>query len=195
MRFHPASVLLLWVAFLVAYSVRGGVVLTISCLVVMVWAFLYAGLHLRRLLRRSGWLMLMLFVVFSWMTPGIPLPFMPFVTVEGLQLAVAQSAHVLFAIASLALVLQYLSRADLVAGMYFLLSPLSRFGVPAKRLAVRLMLTLEEVERAAMPDHLMSEHIKAQSADTLALPQRVWRRFDAGIVLVSILLIFSIELP
>lgn len=195
MRFHPASLLLLWFTFLWAYSVRSGVVLVGSCLVVMVWAFLSASLHLRRLLRRSIWLMLTLFVVFAWMTPGTPLSFMPLATVEGLYLAVMQSTRVLLAIASLALVLQYLSRTDLVAGMYFFLAPLCRIGLPAKRLAVRLMLTLEEVERAAMPTHLMSEPRTAQPADTLTLPHHGWSRRDAGLALVSILLVFSIKLP
>ncbi|HEY8856003.1 MAG TPA: hypothetical protein VIM43_01455 [Rugosibacter sp.] len=195
MRFHPANLLLLWFSFLLAFSVRSGVVLILSCFIVMMWAYLSATLHLQRLLRRSIWLMLTLFAVFSWMTPGTPLSLMPFVSVEGLHLAVMQSTRVLLAIASLALVLQYLSRADLVAGMYFFLAPLSRIGVPAKRLAVRLMLTLEEVERVAMPTHLMSESRKVQLADALTLPQYGWNRRDAGAALVSILLIFSIQLP
>lgn len=195
MRFHPASLLLLWFTFLLAYSVRSGAVLAGSCLVVIVWAFFSAGLHLRRLLRRSIWLMLTLFVVFFWMTPGTPLSLMPFASVEGLHLAVMQSARVLLAIASLALVLQYLSRADLVAGMYFFLLPLSRIGVPAKRLAVRLMLTLEEVERASAPICPVSENMTEQPADVLKLPRHAWGRFDAGIVLISILLVVSTGLP
>lgn len=195
MRFHPASLLLLWFSLLLAFSVRSGMVLIASCFVVTVWAFLSAPLHLQRLLRRSIWLMLTLFVMFSWMTPGTPLSLMPFASVEGLHLAVMQSARVLFAIASLALVLQYLSRADLVAGMYFFLLPLSRIGVPAKRLAVRLMLTMEEVERASAPICPVSENMTEQPADVLKLPRHVWGRFDAGMVFISILLVVSIGLP
>lgn len=195
MRFHPASLLLLWLGFLLAFSVRSGVVLILSCFVVTVWAYFSATLHLQRLLRRSMWLMLTLFTVFLWMTPGSPLSFMPFATLEGLHLAVMQSARVLLAIASLALVLQYLSRADLVAGMYFFLSPLRRIGVPTKKLAVRVMLTLEEVERASMPPHLTNESSQAQLVDALTLPQHGWSCWDAGVTLVSMLLVFSIGLP
>lgn len=195
MRFHPASLILLWLGFLLTFSVRSGVVLILSCFVVTVWAFLSAAPHLRRLLLRSIWLMLTLFVVFFWMTPGTPLSLMPFASVEGLHLAVMQSARVLLAIASLALVLQYLSRADLVAGMYFFLLPLSHIGVPAKRLAVRLMLTLEEVERASAPICPVSENMAEQPADVLKLPLHAWGRFDAGVVLLSILFVVSIGLP
>ncbi|MDO8315420.1 MAG: hypothetical protein Q7T00_09295 [Rugosibacter sp.] len=195
MRFHPASLLLLWFSFLLAFSVRSGVVLILSCFVMTMWACFSATLHFQRLLRRSIWLMLTLFAVFLWMTPGSPLSFMAFATLEGLHLAVMQSARVLLAIASLALVLQYLSRADLVVGMYFFLSPLSRIGVPAKHLAVRLMLTLEEVERAALPSHLMNESGTAQPANTLTLPRHGWSPQDVGVALVSILLVFSIGWP
>ena len=195
MRFHPASLFLRWLGFLFAFSVRSGVVLILGCFIVTVWAFLAATLHLRRLLRRSMWLMLTLFVVLFWMTPGTPLSFMRFASVEGLHLAIMQSARVLLAIASLALVLQYLSRADLVAGIYFFLSPLSYIGVPAKRLAARLMLTLEEVERASAPIRPVTEHMAEQPANVLKLPRYVWGRLDAGMVFLSILLVVSTGLP
>lgn len=195
MRFHPASLFLLWLGFLSAFSIRSGVVLVLGCFIVTVWAFLAATLHLRRLLRRSMWLMLTLFVVLFWMTPGTPLSFMRFASVEGLHLAIMQSARVLLAIASLALVLQYLSRADLVAGIYFFLSPLSYIGVPAKRLAARLMLTLEEVERASAPIRPVSEYMAEQPANVLKLPRYVWGRLDAGMVFLSILLVVSTGLP
>lgn len=195
MRFHPASLFLLWLGFLLAFSVRSGVVLILGCFIVTVWAFLSAPLHLRRLLRRSMWLMLTLFVVLFWMTPGTPLSFMRFASVEGLHLAIMQSARVLLAIASLALVLQYLSRADLVAGIYFFLSPLSYIGVSAKRLAARLMLTLEEVERASAPIRPVSEYMAEQPANVLKLPRYVWGRLDAGMVFLSILLVVSTGLP
>lgn len=195
MRFHPASLFLLWLGFLSAFSIRSGVVLVLGCFIVTVWAFLAATLHLRRLLRRSMWLMLTLFVVLFWMTPGTPLSFMRFASVEGLHLAIMQSARVLLAIASLALVLQYLSRADLVAGIYFFLSPLSYIGVPAKRLAARLMLTLEEVERASAPIRLVSECTAEQPVNVLKLPRYVWGCWDAGMVFLSILLVVSTGLP
>mgnify|MGYP000923109549 CR=1 FL=1 len=195
MRFHPASLFLLWLGFLLAFSVRSGVVLILGCFIVTVWAFLAATLHLRRLLRRSMWLMLTMFVVLFWMTPGTPLSFMSFASVEGLHLAIMQSARVLLAIASLALVLQYLSRADLVAGIYFFLSPLSYIGVSAKRLAARLMLTLEEVERASAPIRPVSEYMAEQPANVLKLPRYVWGRLDAGMVFLSILLVVSTGLP
>jgi energy-coupling factor transport system permease protein len=195
MHFHPASLIFLWFSFLLAFSVRSDLVLMLGCFVVMVWAYLSAPLQLQHLLRRSRWLVLTVVMIFLWMTPGVPLSFIPYATQEGLHLAVMQSTRVLLTIASLALVLQYLSCTDLVAGIYFFLSPLRWIGVPAKKIAVRLMLTLEEVERASMFRPLTNESRQAQLVNALSLPKYGWRCWDAGIALISVLLVFSTGLP
>jgi energy-coupling factor transport system permease protein len=144
----PASLILLWLTLIVAAGVRNGLPLVLSGLALVVLAFVVAPMHLHRLLRRSRWLLLTLFMLFSWMTPGTPLGSVPGMSVEGLQLAAEHVIRLLLALAALALILQVLSPVELVAGMRSLLAPLALFGLSRDRIAVRLALTLEEVERA-----------------------------------------------
>lgn len=145
---HPASLILLWLALLAATASRGGLPLLLVTLILVLAALAVAAAHLRRLLRRSRWLLLTLFVLFAWMTPGTPLLWLPGISSEGLHLAAEHVLRLVLALAALALVLQVLSPVALVAGIRSLLAPLARLGLPRDRIAVRLALTLEEVERA-----------------------------------------------
>lgn len=147
-RPHPASLILLWLALLVASASRGGWLLLLVTLTLVLAARALAVSHLYRLLRRSRWLLLTLFVLFTWMTPGTPLPWLPGISREGLQLAAEHALRLVLALAALALVLRVLSPVALVTGIRSLLAPLVVFGLPRDRIAVRLALTLEEVERA-----------------------------------------------
>ncbi|PKO84297.1 MAG: hypothetical protein CVU17_03885 [Betaproteobacteria bacterium HGW-Betaproteobacteria-11] len=145
---HPASLILLWLALLAATASHGGPLLLLVTLALVLAALVLAAPHLHRLLRRSRWLLLTLFVLFAWMTPGTPLPWLPGISSEGLQLAAEHVLRLVLALATLALVLQILSPVALVAGIRSLLAPLAAFGLSRDRIAVRLALTLEEVERA-----------------------------------------------
>lgn len=98
------------------------------------------------LLRRSRWLLLTMLVMFGWMTPGTPLPVIPGATQEGLLLAADNIARLFIALATLALLLKALDPPKLVVGMRSLLAPLVLLGFSRDRIAVRLALTLHEVE-------------------------------------------------
>jgi hypothetical protein len=84
--------------------------------------------------------------MFGWLTPGTPLPGVPGASHEGLLLAADNIARLLIALSSLAMLLNILAPADLVAGMRGLLAPVALLGFPRDRIAVRLALTLREVE-------------------------------------------------
>lgn len=191
---HPASLILLWLALLAAVATRNGSLLLLTCLLLTLCALFRAATHLRRLLRRSRWLLLTLCIVFIWMTPGTPLPFLPGASSEGLHLAIEHSARLLLALASLALVLQVLTAIELVAGMHALLAPLRWFGVSPDRMAVRLMLTLEEVEAARDVDALAKKAASAP-ADILCLPQAQVGVADAALGIASLALLTSLWLP
>jgi len=193
-RPHPASLIMLWLALLAAVATRNGSLLLLACLLLTLCALFKAATHLRRLLRRSRWLMLTLFIVFVWMTPGTPLPFMPGASSEGLHLAIEHGARLLLALASLALVLQALTAVELVAGMHALLSPLRWLGISPDRMAVRLMLTLEEVERAR-DVAAQDRETAAVSAGILHLPQAQVGIADAATGLASFALLASLWLP
>jgi len=193
-RCHPASLILLWLALLVALATRNGTLLILASLLLILCALFKAGAHLHRLLRRSRWLMLSLCVVFIWMTPGTPLLLLPGASSEGLHLAIEHGARLLLALASLALVLQALSAVDLVAGMHALLSPLRCLGISPDRMAVRLMLTLEEVE--SVRDEAASLRKPARApTDSLSLPQVQAGVADAVAGLASLALLASLWLP
>lgn len=163
---HPASLILLGMAVLAALATRDGVALMLGALVLTTAALIAASSHFRLLLRRSRWLGLTMLVMFGWFTPGTPLPLVYGASQEGLLLAAENLARLLVALAVVAMMLKALSVAELVAGMRSLLAPLAMLDVSRDRIAVRLALTLEEVEASRRGDSR-----DAERADTrLALP-------------------------
>lgn len=113
--------------------------------------------HFLIILRRSRWLLLTMLMLFGWMTPGTAVPGLPMATREGLSLAAEHVARLLLAIATVSgAAPSRLSPAELVSGLRTLLAPLAPLGGFRDRLAVRLMLTLEEVESARRGDEATS---------------------------------------
>lgn len=147
-RPHPATLILLGLAVLLAASSRAGMLLFAACVALMLIALLAAGSHLSLLVRRSRWLLLTMLIMFGWLTPGTPLPIIPGASEEGLLLAAENLSRLMVAISVVALILKALPAAALVAGLRTLLLPLALLGVSRDRVAVRLALTLEEVEAA-----------------------------------------------
>lgn len=145
-RVHPGSVLLLGLAVLLAGTSREGAELIAGGTGLLLIALIAAPAHLRALLSRSRWLLLTMLAMFGWLTPGTPLPNVPGATQEGLLLAAENLARLLIALSAVALILKTLTPAELVAGLRSLLAPLVLLGIPRDRIAVRLALTLSEVE-------------------------------------------------
>jgi energy-coupling factor transporter transmembrane protein EcfT len=146
MRPHPSSLILLGGAALLAIASREGIALYLGCSGLVLAALIAAPSDLRLLLRRSRWLLLTMLAMFGWMTPGTPLPEIPGASQEGLLLAADNIARLFIALATLALLLRTLDPPKLVVGMRSLLAPLALFGFSRDRIAVRLALTLHEVE-------------------------------------------------
>lgn len=143
---HPSSLILLGGAVLLAAASRDGTSLYLACSGLVLAALIAApsGLHL--LVRRSRWLLLTMLVMFGWLTPGTPLPGIPGASQEGLLLAADNIARLLIALSALSMLLKALDSPKLVAGMRSLLAPIAFLGFPRDRIAVRLALTLCEVE-------------------------------------------------
>jgi energy-coupling factor transporter transmembrane protein EcfT len=102
-----------------------------------------------RLLRRIRFLMLAVVIFFAWFTPGESLwTAFPILspTREGLALAVEHLGRLAGVVLCVAGLLEHLSVPRLVGGLYALFHPFERVGLPADRLAVRLMLVLSYVE-------------------------------------------------
>ncbi len=106
--------------------------------------------HFFRLIRKLKWFFFVMFLIFLLNTPGehIVTEFngvKP--TFEGLYAGVAQVLRIVLMLAALSLLLTYNTTQQLVSGLYFLLAPMSRIGVDAKRFAARLWLTLHYVDQ------------------------------------------------
>lgn len=145
---HPASLILLAIAFLLAASTRSDALLLASCLGVTGIALGMARRHFLAILRRSRWLILTMLFLFGWMTIGTPVPGLPGATREGLHLATDNLARLLIAIAVVALLLRQLEPPALVCGLRALLAPLAPLGRFRDRLSVRLTLTLQAIDAA-----------------------------------------------
>ena len=180
-RPHPASLILLGLAALVAASSRDGMALFLAGLGITLVALVAATSHLRLLVRRSRWLLLTMLVMFGWLTPGTPLLNIPGASQEGLLLAGDNVARLLIALSIVALILKALSPSELVAGMRSLLAPLALLKISRNRIAVRLALTLNEVETSRIGES--SE--QGRMASTLTLPASVFGMADAILGLLA----------
>ena len=165
-RPHPASLILLGVAVLLAASLRAGADLFVGGAALTLVALIAATSHLRLLFRRSRWLLLTMLILFGWLTPGTPLPNIPGASQEGLLLAADNIARLLIALSTVALILKALSPPQLVAGIRSLLTPLALLRISRDRIAVRLALTLNEVEDSRRGEY--SE--PGGMADSLSIP-------------------------
>ncbi len=143
---HPLSLILLAGAALFAATSRDGLALYLGGAGLALVALIAAPADFRLLVRRSRWLLLTMLVMFGWLTPGTPLAGIPGASQEGLLLAADSIARLLCALAILALLLKALDPPKLVAGLRTLLAPFSLLGFSRDRIAVRLALTLQEVE-------------------------------------------------
>ena len=168
-RPHPLSLILLGAAALFAATSRDGISLYLACVGLALVALIAATGDLRLLVRRSRWLLLTMLVMFGWLTPGTPLPGIPGASQEGLLLAADNIARLLIALATLALLLKALNPPELVAGLRSLLAPLALPGFSRDRIAVRLALTLHEVEASRNGE----SNEPARVAGTLVLPSFV----------------------
>ena len=110
-------------------------------------------------------------LIYAWTTPGRYLwsnPWSP--TDTGLQLGIEQLCRVLVTIASLQVVLTRMSKVDLFASIYILLTPLRYFNGAQARFAVRFALTLqlaEELLESKLDYHALLAQLMAPSARQL----------------------------
>lgn len=185
---HPASLLLLGLSVLLAASSRHGMELSLAFLLLAMLAIIAARSHLFLLARRSRWLLLTMLVMFGWMTPGTPLHGLPGATREGLQLAADNLERFLIALTVVALILKALPPVQLVAGIRSLLAPLALLSLSRDRIAVRLALTLQEVESSRSGD----EGSRRAVERSLLLPTQARTAKDWLLALVSAaLLLFA----
>lgn len=173
-RPHSASLILVCIAMIVAASSREGGELAVACSLLMVLALVAARAHFLAMVRRSRWLLLTIVILFGWLTPGTPVAVLPGATIEGVHLAARNLAYLLIAISVVAGLLASLSAPQLVVGLRSLLAPLSPFNISPDRVAVRLALTLEQVEASRRGEGGTADG----AVTTLTLPTATWGLVD-----------------
>ncbi|MGB2832298.1 MAG: CbiQ family ECF transporter T component [Methylotenera sp.] len=125
----------------------------VLCMIACAAAIKLASKSFLRVVRRMRWLFISILLVYAFATPGeyisnFPVSFAP--TYEGLQFGLLQIAKLLIALASLSILLTSSTNAQLMAGLYCLLSPLKLLGLNVGRFTARLLLTLDYVEELAL---------------------------------------------
>lgn len=149
MRLHPATLFLAWIALVLALQRLPLPMLSVAVALALAFAFALARGRIRILLRRTRWLMLSIFLLFAFATPGERL-FAPFgamgITWDGLVQAGEHLSHLVLMLSTLALLHERLGTDGMVTGLHALLRPLSLWRNLRERIVVRLMLVLDHVE-------------------------------------------------
>lgn len=148
---HPATHLLIWLLVLVVVQCLSGAALLAGLFVPLLLG--------RQVIQRGGklvwrtrWLLVSLFVILAWGVAGEPLwpaDYAP--TVEGLQEAAKHLGRLLLVLMAVAAFLEKLSLPDLLAASHALLGPWHRLGLDPDRGVVRLMLVLRYAETLPRP--------------------------------------------
>ena len=190
---HPAARILLWCGWAAAVELAALPQLLLLA-VVNATAFVFSPIRAEamRLLRRSRWLFVVLFLAYAWALPGAGVwpglgALSP--TVEGLQFGALRVARLALMLLGLAVLLALTSRARMIYGLYFLSSPLARLGFDRRAFAVRMGLTLEYVEQAPHGtrwlEALRNPQPDTAGPDTYTLQTETWQWRDSLVILAA----------
>lgn len=185
---HP-SILVLGLLVLTGVLARGTWSATILAagllLVLYLWRRPHTGVFPR--LRRLRWFFLSIVVLYAWFFPGEPLwpdlgAFSP--VREGLLHGGLRCLSLAVVVVAVHWVLDQAPRPGLIDAIARLLRPLSWLGLPADRLSVRLVLTLQALDsvqeqvRSAIPREGRSFSVAAISDRAARLLHDVLERAD-----------------
>jgi len=190
---HPAARILLWCGWAAAVELAALPQLLLLA-VANATAFVFSPVRAEamRLLRRSRWLFVVLFLAYAWALPGAGVwpglgALSP--TVEGLQFGALRVARLALMLLGLAVLLALTSRARMIYGLYFLSWPLARLGFDRRAFAVRMGLTLEYVEQAPHGtrwlEALRNPQPDTAGPDTYTLQTETWQWRDSLVILAA----------
>jgi len=151
---HAVIKIICFLIFAAAVSVGEAPILLLGVLLVVPLYFFNVSeqgrAHLgtaMAMLKRLRWLFLSIFVVYLFFTPGVLM--WPGVlwgpTEEGVFQGLSRIAVLVLIVAAVNVLLTSTAQDEFFAAVYWCLQPLSWFGLPHERLAVRITLTLETV--------------------------------------------------
>ena len=186
---HPTTALIAWLAAVLATQF-----LAYAGLALLVLGLLLARPTLWRpwfaYVRRGRWLLLSLWLILAYNTPGEALADLPWApTYEGMADASLQAARLVAMLGCLAWLFDHLGRDGLVSALWGLLRPLQCFGFDTARLVVRLSLVLENLqarpEKGAWKKMLAGDPDFAGGPAVLHLSLPLWAVRDTLLVLAS----------
>ncbi len=148
-----------------------------------------------RLLWRTRWLFLLLFLGYAYSQPGEAL--LPAIaeyspTREGLWLAASHALRLLVILLLLDFLVLAMPREPQLAGIYGLLQPFAFLGIAAERTTVRLGLTLQAMERPISERGRLSDLFQTEQPDhpetaAYCLTLVPWQKRDAVMLLTGII--------
>ncbi|WP_255989024.1 hypothetical protein [Chitinolyticbacter albus] len=176
---HPAQRLLLWcwVACGLQLMQPAPLVFVVASMLVLVaWQ---GGRPALTGLRRSSRLMLSIVLIYGWSVPGRYVwPSWCSPTFEGLCAGGLQMLRLAGVILTLRLLLSGMVRERLLAGLYTLLAPLTLLGFDRSRAALRLSLTLAQVDAllaTPMQPRSLWRALAQLESDAGVMPDVEWR--------------------
>lgn len=179
---HPSVYLLAWLAAVLALQFLGYPGLALLALAIVLSApgaaFPWLGYA-----RRARWLLLMLWLILAYNTPGEAVQDLVWApTYEGMAEANLQATRLLVMLGSLAWLFKRLGRDGLVGALWALLLPVGRLGLDSERLVVRLSLVLDNLqsrpEKGAWKKMLDDEPDHVTGPQVLHFSQPAWRAAD-----------------
>lgn len=185
---HPSTTLIAWLAAVLSVQFLGYAGLGVLGLAIL----LSTPAAVRSWLdyvRRGRWLLLMLWVILAYNTPGEAFHDFPWApTYEGVAEANLHAVRLVLILACLAWLFNRLGRDGLLSALWGLLLPLCSLGLDIERLLVRLSLVLENLqtppEKGAWKRMLDSQPCFAQGPSQLQLRQPAWHVLDALIIVL-----------
>lgn len=198
--FHPAACVLSWLVLLMAIQVISWPVL-LAIAVVFAMAGGEVCRRWWRLARRARWLLLTLWLILAYGSPGealFDLAWLP--TDAGVADAGLHVLRLVVMLGALAWLFARLPREDILGGLWTLAAPLRQAGCDVARAVVRLSLVFDIVQEAPKPGNwrqLLEEGaIPAHAAATVRLSLPHWRLADSALVVgFSLALLGACWLP
>lgn len=191
----PGAWLCAWLALVVLLAVMPALwlsILTAALAAALLW--LNPGLLLS-VFRRMRYLLLSLLLLMGWTLPGDAVfdsLWAP--TWQGLQAGAVQVMRLLLAVWLVRALWLSAGREAMLAALYQLCAPLTRLGLPAKTLALRLWLTLYHADRLiSLPFRtllqemrcLLQQGVAAVGPDQVELRLCRWRKREYVFVLAA----------
>ena len=185
---HPTSLLITWLATLVAIQFLGYPFVLGACLCILLfarsalqvwWQFAF----------RARWLLLCLWLVLAYGVPGdalLDFDWAP--TWEGASVANLQVARLILMLGCLAWLFDRLGRSGLVSALWGLLRPLAGRWFDTDRLVVRLSLVLENLkipQKKGAWREMLNDRINPGGPEILQISLPNWQATDTLFVAMA----------